>query len=153
MERTDLEYVDFWPRVGAMLIDTVMLFMICWPLMLWVYGPSIWTNQAFIRGPADFFISWVMPAAVTIFFWSQWQATPGKMAISARIVDATTGQTPGVERLVLRYLGYLVSMLPLFLGYIWIAFDPRRQAWHDKLAGTVVVRSKDRRPAAVRFDR
>jgi uncharacterized RDD family membrane protein YckC len=33
-------------------------------------------------------------------------------------------------------------MLPLMIGFIWVAFDPRKQGWHDKLAGTVVVRSK-----------
>jgi len=72
------------------------------------------------------------------------QATPGKMAIGARVVDATTGQAPSTRQLVIRYLGYYVSTIPLMLGLIWVAFDPRKQGWHDKLAGTVVVRSKHR---------
>jgi uncharacterized RDD family membrane protein YckC len=33
-------------------------------------------------------------------------------------------------------------MLPLFIGLIWVAFDKKKQSWHDKLAGTVVVRIK-----------
>jgi len=45
-----------------------------------------------------------------------------------------------------------VAMIPLFAGIIWVAFDPRKQGWHDKLAGTVVVRPKRRGPEAVRFD-
>jgi uncharacterized RDD family membrane protein YckC len=72
------------------------------------------------------------------------QATPGKMAIGARVVDATTGGAPSTRQLVIRYLGYYVSTIPLLLGLIWVAFDPRKQGWHDKLAGTVVVRPKPR---------
>jgi uncharacterized RDD family membrane protein YckC len=37
------------------------------------------------------------------------------------------------------------------LGIIWVAFDPRKQGWHDKLAGTVVVRPKNRGPVPVKF--
>ncbi|MDH4312499.1 MAG: RDD family protein, partial [Gammaproteobacteria bacterium] len=48
-------------------------------------------------------------------------------------------------------LGYYVSMLPLMAGIVWVAFDPRKQGWHDKLAGTVVVRPRHRGPARVDF--
>jgi len=37
---------------------------------------------------------------------------------------------------------YLISKLALYLGFIWIAFDRRKQGWHDKIAGTVVVRGE-----------
>lgn len=80
-------------------------------------------------------------AILIVGFWIYKQATPGKMAISARIVDARTGGRPSAGRFVIRYLGYFVSMLPLFLGIIWVAFDRRKQGWHDKLARTVVIRS------------
>ena len=93
-----------------------------------------------------------MPALAIVLFWIYRQATPGKMAIGARIVDAYTGGQPSTKQLVIRYLGYYVSSIPLFLGLIWVAFDPRKQGWHDKLAGTVVVRSKYRRPEPVRFE-
>ena len=39
----------------------------------------------------------------------------------------------------LRYLGYVISAIPLFLGFIWIAFDKQKQGFHDKIAGTFVV--------------
>jgi uncharacterized RDD family membrane protein YckC len=39
----------------------------------------------------------------------------------------------------------------LLLGLVWVAFDPRKQGWHDKIAGTVVVRPRRRGPAAVSF--
>jgi len=152
MERTDLEYVGFWPRVGATIIDTLLLGIICWPLLSVIYGPSYWSSTALIKGPADLLISWVFPSVATVIFWAYWQATPGKMAISARIVDAATGRAPAIGQLVVRYFSYFLSAIPLCLGFIWVGFDPRNQGWHDKLAGTVVVRSKNRGPASVRFD-
>ena len=151
MPSDDLEYVGFWPRVGAALIDTLLVAILCLPLVSWIYGSDYWTNPALIQGPADFLISWVFPAVAIVLFWLYRQATPGKMAISARIVDARTGGKPSIGQLIGRYLGYFVSTVPLFLGLIWVAFDPRKQGWHDKLAGTVVVRPRQRAPESVRF--
>jgi uncharacterized RDD family membrane protein YckC len=87
-----------------------------------------------------------------VLFWVYRQATPGKIAIDARIVDATTGEKPSTGQLIGRYLGYYVSTIPLLLGFVWVAFDPRKQGWHDKLAGTVVVRPKHRGPTPVKFE-
>jgi uncharacterized RDD family membrane protein YckC len=86
-----------------------------------------------------------------LLFWIYRQATPGKIAIGARIVDAESGANPSARQLVGRYLGYYVSIVPLMLGIFWVAFDPRKQGWHDKLAGTVVVRPKHRGPVPVHF--
>jgi uncharacterized RDD family membrane protein YckC len=147
----DLEYVGFWPRVGAALIDSLLAAVICLPLVSWIYGSSYWTEPGIVKGPADFLISWILPALAIMLFWFYRQATPGKMAISARIVDARTGGKPGTGQLIGRYLGYYVSTIPLCLGFIWVAFDPRKQGWHDKLAGTVVVRPRARGPEAVKF--
>ncbi len=104
-----------------------------------------------LQGPADFLINWLLPAIAVVVFWIYRQATPGKIAIGARIVDADTGGKPSTRQLIVRYLGYYVSMLPLMAGIVWVAFDPRKQGWHDKLAGTVVVRSRHRGPAQVNF--
>jgi len=153
MEDEELEYVGFWPRVGATLIDSVLVLFITIPLVTAIYGRSYWVSSQWLHGPADFLINWVLPAFAVVLFWMYRQATPGKIAIGARIVDAATGGKPSTRQLVIRYLGYYVSSIPLFLGLIWVAFDPRKQGWHDKLAGTVVVRPKRRGPQAVRFDR
>ena len=50
---------------------------------------------------------------------------------------------PSTARLVGRLFAYLISALPLFLGFAWIAIDRRRQGWHDKIAGTLVVYDDD----------
>jgi uncharacterized RDD family membrane protein YckC len=153
MESNDieLEYVGFWARVGASIIDSILICIIIWPVVTAVYGTDYWLDERFIKGPVDFLVSWVFPAVAVILFWIAKQATPGKMAISARIVDAETGEKPSTGQLAIRYFGYYVAMLPVFLGIIWVAFDRRKQGWHDKLAGTVVVRPKYRGPQAVTF--
>jgi uncharacterized RDD family membrane protein YckC len=147
----DLEYVGFWLRLGASLIDSVLLAMVCWPVLTYIYGWGYWSSDKLIHGPADFLVSWLLPAIAVVIFWINRQATPGKIAIRARIVDADTGDAPSTGKLVIRYLGYYVSTIALFMGFIWIAFDPRKQGWHDKMANTVVVRSTHRGPEPVRF--
>jgi len=67
-------------------------------------------------------------------------------------VHPRTGRLPATKQLIGRYLGYYVSTIPFCLGLIWVAFDPRKQGWHDKLAGTVVVRPRVRGPQAVSFE-
>ena len=141
MSASEYEYVGFWARVGASIIDTILVIAICFPLVTMIYGTAYWSSTAIIQGPADFVINWVLPAIAVVLFWIYRQATPGKMAIKARIVDARTGGRPSAGQLIGRYFGYYVSMLPLMIGFIWVAFDARKQGWHDKLAGTVVVRA------------
>lgn len=151
-EQVELEYVGFWSRFGASLIDGILILIVTIPLLLAVYGLDYFDNQAFVAGPADLFISYVLPAILIIVFWIRFAATPGKMAIGATIVDASTGGTPSATQYVIRYVGYFLSTLPLLLGYLWAAFDPRKQSWHDKLANTVVIRRKDGAANPVRFE-
>jgi uncharacterized RDD family membrane protein YckC len=147
----ELEYVGFWPRVGAALIDTLLIMFLTVPLVTAIYGKQYWFSDTWIKGPADFVVNWVLPAIAVMLFWVYRQATPGKIAISARIVDAATGGKPSTRQLVGRYFGYYVSIIPLMIGILWVAFDPRKQGWHDKLAGTVVVRPRHRGPVPVTF--
>ncbi len=65
--------------------------------------------------------------------------TPGKMAVGIKVIRED-GSLPGVGYAALREtIGKLVSGLALLLGYLWVAFDTKKQGWHDKMAGTVVV--------------
>jgi len=152
VQSEELEYVGFWPRVGASLIDTILVGIIIWPILTAVYGESYWLGENFVQGPTDFLLSWIFPAVAVILFWVTKQATPGKMAISATIVDAKTGKGASAGQLVGRYLAYYLSLIPVCLGFIWVAFDDRKQGWHDKLAGTVVVRKRNREPKPVTFN-
>jgi hypothetical protein len=69
------------------------------------------------------------------------QATPGKMAVSAKIVDAKTLGKPSTRQFINRYVAYCFSFIPLGLGFLWIAFDRQKRGWHDMLAGTLVIKS------------
>lgn len=75
-----------------------------------------------------------------MLFWLIKAATPGKLVVRAKIVDAATLGKPAPWQLVVRYFAYYVSLLPLGLGFLWIIWDPRKQGWHDKLASTLVIR-------------
>lgn len=144
MNEQNIEYAGFWLRFGAAIIDTILILVISFPLLIAIYGWEYFgtENTGWIAGPADFLISWVLPAVATILFWMYRQATPGKMLLSVRIQDANTGAKLSLGQSVGRYLGYFVSTIPLGLGLIWVAFDKKKQGWHDKLAHTVVVKTK-----------
>ena len=144
VNESEFEYVGFWARIGASIIDTVLVVVICFPLLTLIYGEEYWSSTQLVQGPADLLLNWVLPAVAVVLFWVYRQATPGKMAIGARIVDARTGARPSTGQLIGRYFAYYVSLLPLMLGFIWVAFDARKQGWHDKLANTVVVRATRR---------
>ncbi|MCE9789790.1 RDD family protein [Shewanella chilikensis] len=135
-------YVGFWERLAATLLDSLLLICITVPLTLYVYGiDPIMTGNTLIKGPLDLLINYLLPIVLVILFWRYKSATPGKMALRAIIVDADTLQKPSSASLIIRYLGYIPSTLLFGLGYIWVAFDPRKQSWHDKLAGTLVIRA------------
>ena len=134
------KYVGFWARVLATLIDSVLIMAITLPPLLAIYGLAYLENDEAVSGLADILISNILPMILVILFWTKKQATPGKMAVSAKIVDAETGGKPSKKQCVGRYFAYILSAIPLGLGFLWVAFDAKKQAWHDKLAGTVVVK-------------
>jgi uncharacterized RDD family membrane protein YckC len=154
MQEQDYEYAGFWVRTGATIIDTILIMMVTFPLLVSIYGWAYFNVEktGFIAGPADLLISWVLPAIAVILFWLKKQATPGKIAVSAKVVDAKTGQTMSTGQSIGRYLAYFVSIIPLGLGLIWVAFDKKKQGWHDKLANTVVIRAKDGGLTPVKFE-
>ncbi|MFC3107637.1 RDD family protein [Undibacterium arcticum] len=150
-DSTDLEYVGFWLRVWASIIDTILMLFVLVPLMFAIYGREEMASGVTLSGPANILVSYILPAVAVIAFWTAKHATPGKMVIGARIVDAKTGGSPSFAQHVIRYLGYFVSTIPFCLGLIWVGIDKKKQGWHDKLAGTVVVRPKYKGTEPVRF--
>ena len=71
--------------------------------------------------------------------------TPGKALIGLRVVTLD-GKRPSYGRALLRLLCYLLSGIPLYLGFLWVVLDDRRQAWHDKVANTCVIYTWEARP-------
>jgi len=146
----DIEYAGFWVRTGAALVDTILMIIIIFPILTLIYGKEYWIDDSFLMGFWDFMFNYILPAIAAILFWFYKSATPGKMAFRLTIVDAKTGGKPTIGQLIGRYLSYYISMLPLFMGIIWVGIDQRKQGWHDKLAGTVVIRDKSEKP--VKFE-
>lgn len=79
---------------------------------------------------------------VTLFLIGLWvykSSTPGKMIFGMKIVDATTFEKPKAWQWAARYFGYIISLLPLGLGFLWVALNRRKRAFHDYIAHTVVI--------------
>ena len=135
------DYAGFWARAAALVIDALIVVVILVPLMIVVFG----MREVSLDPQAH---SWDLLTfgaigAALIVFWRYCGATPGKLALGMRIVDARTGQPPTTARLLVRFLAYFLSALPLYLGFLWVAIDRRKQGWHDKIAGTIVINSED----------
>ena len=76
------------------------------------------------------------------YFWLLSKGmTPGKWILREKVVEKLSGNYPGFWRMVLReVIGKFVSSLIFGLGFLWAIWDKDHQAWHDKIAGTVVVK-------------
>jgi len=136
----DVEYAGFWLRVVASLLDSIIVLIAIMPLYFLVVDFDVILAGG-NGGFAGAFVSNILPSILVVAFWIWKGATPGKMILKIRIIDAKTGEKIGAGQSILRYIGYFVSMLPLFLGIIWVAFDKKKQGWHDKIAGVVVVKN------------
>ena len=137
----DMRYAGFWIRTGAAILDSILIVLIIGPLLTSIYGSGYWLNPPDTLSFWHFILNYVLPTVAVILFWIYRSATPGKMILKLRIVDARTGGKPSKGQMIGRYFGYYVSILPLMLGIIWVGIDKRKQGWHDKLAGTVVMRA------------
>jgi uncharacterized RDD family membrane protein YckC len=140
------EYAGFWIRVAAALIDTVVFVLVFSIPLTLIYGSDYWTSDEMVSGFWDILLTYIAPIIITVWFWVKYLGTPGKMALRLRVVDANTGKAISSPKAVGRYLGYYVSAIPLLLGFIWVGIDKKKQGFHDKLAGTVVVRDLGKEP-------
>jgi hypothetical protein len=94
------------------------------------------------KGGLSSIIGFLIGVGYFIFFWvSQNGQTLGKRAMAIRIVKEN-GQPIDLAAAILRYIGYIISSVALFLGFIWVAFDSKKQGWHDKIANTYVVKTE-----------
>jgi len=123
-----LEYAGFWIRLGAGVIDLLILGAFVGVLAYFFPAPAIWlTTGIFVS-----IIYW-------LGFWVWRGQTPGKMAVGIKVIR-TDSSPVRWQCAVRRCLGYVISALTLFIGFIWVAFDGRKQGVHDKIADTYVVK-------------
>ncbi len=153
-ESYTVDYAGFWIRLLAIIIDGAILgaviwvFFGLWPLAFgrgWLGGSA---GATISYGEADalywtmtLLIPFLMVVAYFICFWGWRGQTPGKIVMKIKIVRFT-GEDTGWGDAVMRFLGFIISVLFALIGHLWIAFDSRRQGWHDKIAETYVIRAR-----------
>ncbi len=139
-----VQYAGFLRRLVAFVLDGILISIVATALALTLFGfdsLAAWLdfNDRQPTAAVNLLLNQALPVIWTLAFWQLWQATPGKLLLDCRIVDARTLGKPSFGQFLLRYVGYLLSALPLGLGFLWVLFDKRRQGWHDKLAKTLVI--------------
>ncbi len=147
-QQSQPEYVGFGVRFVAFLVDSVWALVAATLLAAFILGQPDIDMEMIARDPTGaimlmsgrLLFDSLAVALMIVVFWIARSATPGKMVFSAFIADAKTLGKPSKAQLLVRYLGYYLSIAGLMLGFLWIAFDKRKQGWHDKLAGTVVLK-------------
>lgn len=130
-------YADFWIRLAAFIVDLVIVW----------FGFSF--VLAFLVGAGFGTSTLVVLFAPSAYFWigNSLGGTAGKRVTGLAVVDEA-GNPPGLARGLVRYLVSLVSALALYVGYLWMIWDAKKQTWHDKAAGTYVVRAAHRAATA-----
>ena len=131
------EYAGFWIRLGASIIDNIIIMVALVPIGMLMGWNSMYSSE--VTSTADWLWQ-ILMAAFCVFCWVRFAGTPGKRLLRLKVLDERTGENVTVGQGIIRYIGYFPAILVLFIGLIWVAFDPKKQGWHDKMAKTVVVR-------------
>lgn len=149
-------YGGFWRRMMSFFIDKVILFITSiFILFVGVLALSLgflshyteFFPERFAEVTLNFvFLYFLMTAFISMLYFTYFHGTTGqtfgKMIFGLQVVQSTGEKmTLGVG--FLRWVGYIISGMVFYLGFIWIAFDGKKQGWHDKIAGTVVIRAKN----------
>ena len=131
-----VEFAGFWIRVGAILIDSVALWIVSFVIGI-VAGLVIGdeATAATIGGLISLVIGMIY---FTLFTASEWQATPGKRLLGIHVIMDAGGPITAL-RAFGRYWAYLVSTIVLLIGYIMVAFTEEKTALHDLICRTRVV--------------
>ena len=166
---TETAFAGFWRRLAAFIIDRVILYFVYLFILLagiaaLPRGFPLNSQRLPINTIMDIGLEFAVSYCVAIglinmlyftCFHGYGGQTPGKMISGIKVVRVAGGEmTPGIA--FLRWVGYLISLISgvvLYLGFLWVLIDKRKQSWHDKIAGTFVVRVVEEAPDGVQLDR
>jgi uncharacterized RDD family membrane protein YckC len=123
--------IDLGAIVSAIVMATVLGVAVQLVLPQWT-----WLSAAIPAGIAT--VSSFIPLVYFFALVAVTGRTIGKSMMGIRVVGAD-GTRLSAARSLLRAIAYLVSLLPLFAGFLWVLFDRDRRGWHDHLAGSRVV--------------
>jgi len=136
----DAPFAGFWIRFVAVIIDGILVAIAQGLVVALVVAP--WRGMASDAGLIGaqllgLVIAWVYSAG---FESSRWRATPGKRVLGLRVAGADAYERISFLRATGRFFARFLSWMLLMIGYLMQPFTARRQALHDMIAGTVVVR-------------
>jgi len=143
----DVKYASFLRRLLATIIDGVLLTSINLILILIIgtyalpFLPKDKTISYFnLDSNYITVLSFIVGSLYYIYFIGSRGQTPGKMLLRIKVVKLETYEVPGYFKAFVReIIGKVISSIFLILGYLWMLWDPKKQTWHDKLVGTVVI--------------
>jgi uncharacterized RDD family membrane protein YckC len=149
-------YGGFWRRAVAFSIDKIILFFTSlFILFIGVLSLAIsflshyrdMLPERFEEITITFVAVYLFTTIfISMFYFTYFHGaagqTPGKMILGLKVVQ-TTGEQMTFGLAFLRWVGYIISAVIFYLGFIWIAFDAKKQGWHDKIAGTIVIRVRN----------
>ena len=139
-----VEFVGFWVRLGAACFDLIIIAAMAAPLVVTLVGEEIKSEHG---GPMAGLLVMCVGIAYPLVFGLLAGRTPGKWLCSSRIVDYRTGGRPRPWQYLVRFVAYLVSAVPLMIGFLVVIWNPHRRSWHDRLARTAVVADESMRTA------
>lgn len=126
-------HAGFWIRVLAQVIDGALL----------AFVGGVLTELSFHPRVLDLADSGPSALLSLLYFGLFWSKAGGGQTVGMRFlglrVVGTDGSLIGFGTALIRWLGLVLSLGVLLLGVIWVAFDPDKQGWHDKIARTYVV--------------
>ncbi|MEX0791442.1 MAG: RDD family protein [Actinomycetota bacterium] len=133
-------YAGFWIRFGAFLIDAIILGIIG-GIIGFIIGVAMGgdTDPVLAQGISGFIGFLIGVAYFVVMESSERQGTLGKAALGLKVVDMEGGRIPAGQAAI-RYFSKILSSLILLIGYVMIAFTPRKQGLHDIIAKTLVVK-------------
>lgn len=133
----------FLPRAFALVIDIVLVSLIA----LLAYYAGLFVVYGFDFGSYDSEILF-LPVYMTLFLLSSTYfvflhgyggMTVGKMVMGIKLINRY-GEGIGIWDAFVRWIGYYISGAFLCAGFLWSLVDSECQTWHDKIAGTYVVK-------------
>jgi uncharacterized RDD family membrane protein YckC len=143
------DYCGFWRRFAANFLDGTILGVAYKLVNAVLLATASLTGTAY-PGFSDWMLSTIIFWTYMIWFKSYRGATPGYNVFGIRIISIK-GMQVSIKQIIVRTIFSFFSAIPLGLGYIWIAVDENRQAWHDKIAGTYVIKADAKSVQTIRL--
>jgi uncharacterized RDD family membrane protein YckC len=123
-------YAGFFPRLVSLIIDIIILGIVQWVLSL-ILG-SI--NPQLSSG-----LGTLIAVIYDVYFFTSTGQTPGMKLMSIKLVNAS-GELVTMGQAIVRVVVAIFSGIVIGIGYLWMLWDANKQTWHDKAAGSFVVR-------------